>query len=164
MKCKKMLMATIAVVMLLTSVIPASANNNTDVNFATVVENGWRHESSDAAQRLKTDDSASYVNYSTRVNGSGATGPHQFEAIIYGCRAYAGTYVDCTSYTWDGLPRTKAIVTKGSVGLVRQDIYEKFGSGAYGQIWGGYSGYTGTAKGCWSVDSVGSYPYYNKLK
>ena len=77
--------------------------------------------------------------------------------------------VDCTSYVHNSSgavigERTKAVVTKGTVGLVRQDVYEMFGSGAYGQIWGtaASKSYTGTAKGCWSVDSVGSsYSYYN---
>lgn len=93
------------------------------------------------------------------------TEPYQFEARIYVSSKQTGSYVDCSSYTWDGYARSKAIVTRGSRGLIRQDIYEIFGYGAYGQIWGtkAPNGTTGTAKGCWSVDSVGTYNYYNHV-
>lgn len=164
MNTKKLFAGMIACTALISAlVVPASAANNTDTNFTCTIASGIRYANTETAQRLKQDSSSSYINYSTRVNGTAASGPYQFEAIIYGADSYYSTFVDCSSFTNSGKPRSKAIVTRGSKGLVRQDVYEKFGSGAYGQIWGtkAPSGTTGTAKGCWSVDSVGSYPYYN---
>lgn len=164
-KGKRMLAICLACVLLVCAMaLPASAKNNTDTNFTVrATSTSVRYANSETAQRLKEDDSSSYINYSTRVGGGAATGPYQFEAFIYGANTRNGSYVDCSSYTYDGYARSKCIVTRGSVGLVRQDVYEKFGSGSYGQIWGKMapSGTSGYAKGCWSVDSLGSYPYYN---
>lgn len=146
--------------------VSASANavNNKDVNFSVqAISTTTRFANTESAQRLKTNTSGSYINYTTRVDGTAATGPYQFEAFIYGADSYSGSFVDCSSYTVSGAALPRAIVTRGSVGLVHQKVYEVFGVGSYGQIWGckvaGYA--SATAKGCWSVDSVGSYAYYN---
>lgn len=169
-KVKRMLAMCLASVMLVSAMaLPASAKNNTDTNFTVrATSTSTRYANSETAQRQKQDSSSSYINYSTRVGGGAATGPYQFEAFIYGANTKTGAYVDCSSYTYDGHARSKCIVTRGSVGLVRQDVWEKFynndGIYPYGQIWGKMtsSGTSGYAKGCWSVDSLGtSYPYYN---
>ena len=155
-----------AVMMVCTFAVSVSAANNTDVDFEIPIVNDYSNAANRiSAQRLKEDASASYVNYTTTTSGASATGPYKVEAKIFGANSWGGTYVDCSSYTWDGIPRSKAIVTKGTKGFVRQDIYEKFGSGAYGQIWGhkASTSTTGTPRGCWSVDSVGSYSYYNDI-
>lgn len=166
MKIKKMIVTAMAMVMLMSLfAMPASAGNNTDSNFEITISSGTINGSVLEAARIKMDSTASYVNYTTTKNGAASTGPVRFEAFIYGCPIIDGDYVDCSSYTWNGLPRTKAIVAKGTKGFIRQDVYEKFGYGSYGIIGGtkASSSTTGTAKGCWSVDSVGSYPYYNAL-
>ena len=60
-----------------------------------------------------------------------------------------------SSYTPSGVLRKKAVITKGTKGYIIQYVYETFGYNAYAQIYGKqYSSYTGTAKGCWSPDSV----------
>lgn len=144
--------------------VSASASNNTDVNFSVpATSTTVRYANNESAQRMKKNTSGCYVNYTTRVGGAAASGPYQFQAFIYGADSYYGQFVDCSSYTVTGASLPKAIVTRGSVGLIHQKVYEVFGEGSYGQIWGcRVSGYaSSTAKGCWSVDSVGSYTYYN---
>lgn len=151
-------------------VLPVSANNHTDVNFSIPITSTATTIANNIARREKMDSSSSYVNYTNLANGTtAASGPYKFVVKIYGSASSGSSMVDCTSYVHNSSgavigERTKAVVTKGTVGLVRQDVYEMFGSGAYGQIWGtaASKSYTGTAKGCWSVDSVGSsYSYYN---
>lgn len=168
MKLKKFLLTCMA---LTTALIPlsisASAVNNTDVNFSIPIISNVVSPNTLTAARVKQDSSSSYIDYTKLSNDTtNASGPYQFKAFIFGSSRSNGTYVDCSSYTWNGLERTPAIVTRGTRGLIRQDVYEKFGYGAYGQIYGtkAPSSTTGTAKGCWSVDSVGSYQYYNHVK
>lgn len=171
MKLKKLAIAVLMMAMLASALaIPASAANNTDVNFnVRATSTTTRYANTETGQRQKQDSSSSYINYSTRTNGSAATGPYQFEAFIYGANTSGSSYVDCSSYTNNGYARSKSIVTRGSVGLIRQDVWEKFYSNdgiyPYGQIWGQMtsSGVSGYARGCWSVDSVGTYSYYNYL-
>lgn len=151
-------------------VFPVSANNHTDVNFSIPITSTATTTANNIARRKKMDSSSSYVNYTKLANGTtSASGPYKFVVKIYGSATSNSSMVDCTSYVHNSSgtvigQRSPAIVTKNTVGLVRQDVYEMFGSGAYGQFWGtAYSNsYAGTAKGCWSVDSVGSsYSYYN---
>lgn len=150
--------------------IPASANNNTDVDFnIPITSTAITTSSTTNARRVKRDTSATYINYTKMANGTtAATGPYKFVAVIFGSYTYGGTYVDCTSYVHNSSGtvigyRTPAVVTKNTVGFVHQDVCEIYGNNSYGRIYGrAYSNsYTGTAKGCWSVDSVGSYSYYN---
>lgn len=142
--------------------VSAGAVNNTDVNFTVpAISYSVRYANTETAQRLKTNTSSCYINYTNRVDGTAATGPYQFEAFIYGAGSYSGNFVDCSSYTVTGAALPRAIVTRGSVGLIHQKIYEVFGAGSYGQIWGSAVSESGYAKGCWSVDSVGTYAYYN---
>ena len=168
-KVKRTLTMCLACVLLVSAIaIPASAVNNVDTNFTIpATSTSMISKSTELAQRQKQDSSSSYINYDTRSSGIAATGPYQFEAFIYGANTRNGVYIDCSSYTYNGLPRTKCIVTRGTVGLVRQDIWEIFYNGdgvyPYGQIYGRRSGDSGYARGCWSVDSVGSYDYYNDL-
>ena len=168
MKTKRFLAALLAVMMLVsTFAFSASANNNTDVNFYFDFNSGYICE--DESVRLKTDTSSSYVNYNTTTTGGLAQGPYKIQVFIYGSDNYSTGFVDCTSYTSTGLARTPAYVTKGTEGLVRQDVYEEFSQNGEVSCWGkiygklvtGYS--ADYATGCWSVDSVGTYQYYNRV-
>ncbi|MDD5796500.1 MAG: hypothetical protein PUD24_06165 [Oscillospiraceae bacterium] len=167
---KALSIITCLLVIFMLFILPASAANNTDTNFSiSITSTSVTSSNSATARRLKTDTSSSYINYTKLADKTtSASGPYKFIAKIYGSATSSSAMVDCTSYVHNSSGtvigyRSDAVVTKGSVGLIRQDVYEMFGSGAYGQIWGrAYSSsYTGTAKGCWSVDSVGSYSYYN---
>lgn len=110
-------------------------------------------ESNTNPVRIKTDSSSSYINY----NGTG--GPIKFEAIIYGCDWRGLGEKDYTTHYYiyvDGgakrVDRPRAIVTRGTRGFVRQDVYESGASHA--KLKGKYYSGTGTAKGVWSPDSV----------
>ena len=117
---------------------------------------------------MKDNTSACYVNYKKDMDGNTAIGPYTYEVIIYGSpNGLDGTFVDCTRYSSGGALRTPAIVTKGTEGLIRQDVKEMFGGTAFGQIYGrarssSDSGMTVTGK--WSVDSIDyGYTYYNRI-
>ena len=166
MKIKKILVMMLTVVMLTSALaVPASAasNNCKDVNFTIKLQDSNIHASTETYARVKKDSSSSYINYTTRIDKTAASGPYQFEAIIYGSKTAYGTYVDCTSFKLNGERRRKAIVTRGSRGLFYQTVYENFGLDSYGQIWGRRfnSSNSGIARGSWSVDSAGNYPHYN---
>ena len=145
-------------------VLPASANNHTDANFEISITSTSTTRSNVYVRRAKLDNSSTYVNYTKLKDGiTNASGPYKFVAVIYGSATTSSSLVDCTSYVHNSSGtvvgyRTPAVVTRGTVGLIRQDVYEMFGYNSYGQIFGrAYSNsYTGTARGCWSVDSVGS--------
>lgn len=133
--------------------IPVSANN-TDSDFAVGV---YAKGVGDAQSERKKDDSTStYLNYSTRVNGSAASGVYQWQALIYGANSPTSTqFTDCTSVIWGtSISRPKAIITKGTKGYIRQDVRERFGSYAHAKIVSRSTGYTGNAIGKWSPDSV----------
>lgn len=167
-KIRRMLAMCLACALLLSAMaLPASANNNTDTDFMiAITDPGKIHKNSKTVQRAKYDASSSYINYGTWANGTPAWGVNQFEAFIYGSRTYGGKFEDCSSETYNGYKRSRAIVNFGTRGLIRQDIWEKFYKNdnvyPYGQIYGASVGYAGRAEGCWSVDSVGDhYQYYN---
>ena len=143
----------------------ASTNNNVDVNFVLPIQNNVDSCNTLSSSRIKRDYSSSYVNYKKNASGVTSTGPYEIEVIVYGAAEEDWTYYDCTRYTYDGQPRTKAIVRIYTEGFVRQDVAERFGVGSWGQIYGRMApnSTSGTAIGCWSVDSVGSGTYYNQL-
>ncbi|MBE6731985.1 MAG: hypothetical protein E7564_09875 [Ruminococcaceae bacterium] len=164
---KKRILALLLAVMFIVGAtsIPASAANTEDENFNIHIYYGTTNTSTGIPARVKKDYSASYVNYTTTKNGTDASGPYRFEAIIYGSDYETYGFVDCSSYTYNGIARTKAIITMGTVGLVRNDVAERFGVDSYGQIYGKMvdGGSTGYANGCWSVDSINyGYNYYNQ--
>ena len=143
--------------------VPASANNHTDVDFILYAFTDPQPNTYTAA-RLKKDSSSSYINYTTDSYGFAVRGPYKFEAFIYGSPS-GSSFVDCSSYTYDNRPRSRAIITKGTKGFIKQDVYERFGYNSYAQIWSKQESQAnrGTAHGCWSADSVGSYGYYNHV-
>lgn len=167
MKLKRFLVLLLAVVLVVgATTIPASAVNNTDVEFRIIIPVAGVNASNGIAARVKEDYSASYVNYKKCLDGTDAYGPLYIEIQIWGGDTQKGPFYDCSSYTYNGLPRTKAIVTLGSYGLVRNDVAERFGLDSYGQIYGKKTdnGATGWAYGHWSVDSINyGYNYYNDL-
>ena len=163
MNTKRILIIMLSVILVVSMfTFSASAANTTDVDFVINIGSSPSPNTASSA-RLKTNSSSSYINYNTTTSGAAATGPYKFEALIYGSAYSTQGFTDCSSYTWDGYARTKAIVTRGTVGLIRQDVYEIYGPNSYAQIYGKSCGYTGTAKGCWSADSIGSYSYYNAV-
>ena len=111
----------------------------------------------------KENDSSTYVNYATRADHTTpASGPYKFKCYVYGSDTSTSGLVDLSSYDQYGNARPDAVVTRGSIGYIYQLIHETFGDNAYAQLYGGqYQSYTGTAKGCWSSDSVGSGIVYN---
>ena len=143
--------------------IPASAVNNEDTNFEIHMSSPGAVASTTYAPRVKEDTSSSYINYRTRVGGAAASGPYQFEAQIWGYYSAQGAFTDCTTTVYEtNLQRSKAIITYGTEGLVRQDVYEKYRDGAHAQIYGAMISESGIAKGCWSPDSINyGYSYYN---
>ena len=163
MKTKRFLAAILAVMMLVSTFAFSASASNQDGNFHIHMSSPGVVASSSYAARVKEDSTSSYINYNTIVGGNAASGPYQFEAQIWGAYAPEGPYKDCSSYTKSGLPRTKAIITRGTVGLMRQDVYEWFGDNSVAQIYGAMISESGIANGCWSADSVGSYNYYNRL-
>lgn len=164
MKTKKILIFLLTLVaMLSVFAVSASANNHTDVDFILYAFTNPEPNTYTAA-RLKKDTSSSYVNYTTNSRGYAASGPYKFEAFIYGS-SNGSTFVDCSSYTYNNRPRSRAIITKGTKGFIRQDVYERFGYNSYAQIWAKQESQAnrGTAMGCWSADSVGTYNHYNHV-
>ncbi|MBP3324528.1 MAG: hypothetical protein J6M16_10065 [Clostridia bacterium] len=163
----KRFLALLLAVMFIVGVtsIPAGAVNNEDEDFYIHIYYGTINTSTGIPARVKEDYSASYVNYRNKLDGTDASGPYRFEVQIWGGYTVNGSFYDCSSYTYTGQARTKAIVTMGTVGLVRNDVAERFGVGKYGQIYGKMvdGGATGYAQGYWSVDSIGSYNYYNQV-
>lgn len=161
---RKRFLAILLVVMTLMSICTFSVSaSNVDSNFEIHIPNSNVVASSTYAARVKDNSSSAYVNYKTRVGGSAASGPYQFEVQIWGSYTSSGSFTDCSSYTINGIARTKAIVTRGTVGLVRQDVYERYGAYSYAQIYGKRISESGIALGCWSPDSIGSYSYYNSI-
>ena len=165
---KRKILAIVLAVMFLVGAtsIPASAANTYDENFVIIIATAVVNMNSGIAARVKQDYSASYVNYLTDKDGNDASGPYRFEVQIWGGETKNGPFYDCSSYTYNGIARTKAIVEMGSYGLVRNDVAERYGVGSYGQIYGKKYEYgtTGTARGCWSVDSINyGYDYYNDI-
>lgn len=156
-KLKKIIAITTLAIVMATSTsamsITANAANTSNKNFSIALSTNAKRSSSTVA-RLKQDSTSSYVNYKVKADGSTATGPAKFYAYIYGGTS-SSNLVDASSYTPSGVARKKAVVTKGTKGYIIQYVYEIFGYNAYTQIYGRqYSTYTGTAKGCWSPDSV----------
>jgi hypothetical protein len=165
MKTKRFLAALLAVMMLVsTFAFSASAANTTDTNFEIHMWSPGAKESSTYAARVKQNDTSVYINYDTRVGGSDASGPLQFEAQIWGYYTDSPYYfTDCSSTAY-GTPysRSKAIITLGSFGLMRNDVYERYGYNSCAQIYGAMISDDGIALGCWSPDSVDyGYSYYN---
>lgn len=77
-------------------------------------------------------------------------------AIIYGGKTsnYANM-ADCTSKIHNtNLYRRNAVINLWQKGYVRQDVVERYGSGAYADIRGAYNGSAGIVNGVWSTDSV----------
>lgn len=137
--------------------ISASAANTTDENFSISITSTSTKRSNSASRRLKTNSTSTFVNYKTLKDGStSASGPYKFVAYVYGSDTSSSALVDLSSYDSSGNARKKAVVTKGTKGFIKQLVNETFGSNAYAQLYGSqYSGSTtGTAKGCWSPDSV----------
>ena len=138
--------------------------NTDDTNFEIHMSSPGAVASQTYAARKKTDSSSTYINYYTRASGSAASGPYQFEAQIWGY--YYNTlsnFTDCSSTVYGtNQSRSKAIITRGTYGLMRQDVYEKYGVGSYAQIYGAMISESGIAYGCWSPDSIDyGYSYYN---
>lgn len=159
-------MAAILAVMMLVSTFAfsASAANTTDTNFEIHMSSPGAVSSSTYAARVKQNASSTYINYQTRVGGGSASGPRQFEAQIWGY--YSNTpskFTDCSSVSYTtGLSRAKSIITLGTYGLMKQDVYERYGYNSYAQIYGAMISESGIALGCWSPDSVNyGYSYYN---
>ena len=163
MKIKRLLSLVLAVMVLLSVYTFSVSASNVDSNFEIHIPNSSVVANSTYAARVKDNSSSAYVNYKTRVGGSAASGPYQFEVQIWGSYSSNGPFTDCSSYTINGIARTKAVVTRGTVGLVRQDVYERYGAYSYAQIYGKRISESGIALGCWSPDSVGSYSYYNSI-
>ena len=140
----------------------ASAANITDANFNITIQSGLKSANA-YSRRLKENDSSTYVNYATRADHTTpASGPYKFKCYVYGSDTSTSGLVDLSSYDQYGNARPDAVVTRGSIGYIYQLIHETFGDNAYAQLYGGqYQSYTGTAKGCWSSDSVGSGIVYN---
>lgn len=155
---KKILGILFTIVLIVSVCVPASAANSTDSDFIIPI-NRSDFPINTSYMRKKTDSSSAYINYSTRTNGSPASGVNRFEAIIYGADdGRSNQFTDCTSVIWGtNIERPKAIVTKGTRGFVRQDVYERFGINAWAELTGikAYAYDTsGSAAGCWSPDSV----------
>lgn len=142
--------------------ITASAAETNDTNFSISIQSNIISPSS-SSRRLKTNDTSTYVNYKTLANHStSASGPYKFRCYVYGSDTSTSQLIDLSSYDLNGNARPQAIVTRGTTGYMYQLINETFGPNAYAQLYGSkYSSYTGTAKGCWSSDSVGSGTIYN---
>ena len=164
-KMRKFAAAIMAAATLATSAvcnISASAANITDADFSITIQSGYRIANSNA-RRLKTNASSTYVNYATLSDYvTPASGPYKFKCYVYGSNTSTSALVDLSSYDQNGNARPEAVVTRGSIGYMYQLINETFGANAYAQLYGGkYQNYSGTAKGCWSSDSVGSGYVYN---
>ena len=158
---KKIVAAIMAAATLATSAvcnISASAANITDANFNITVQSGMKTSNSNS-RRLKTNASSTYVNYAKRdLCPTGRFG----RGYVYGSDTATSALVDLSSYDSHGNARPDAVVTRGSTGYIYQLINETFGANAYAQLYGSkYQNYTGTARGCWSSDSVGSGYIYN---
>lgn len=162
---KKIVAAIMAAATLATSAvcnISASAANITDANFNITVQSGMKTSNSNS-RRLKTNASSTYVNYAKRADHTtSSSGPYKFKCYVYGSDTSTSALVDLSSYDSHGNARPDAVVTRGSTGYIYQLINETFGANAYAQLYGSkYQNYTGTARGCWSSDSVGSGYIYN---
>lgn len=156
-KMKKLAAVAAAAIMAVSTMsVSASAAETSDSNFSISIFSVSALSSNTASRRQKTDSSSTYVNYITQVDGTTASGPYKFRAVIFGSNGVSGVLKDCSSYTSSGTERPAAIVTKGTKGYIKQLVFEEFKSNAYAQIYGAASSsqYTGTAKGKWSPDSV----------
>lgn len=161
---KKRILALLLAVMFIVGAtsIPAGASN-ADSNFEIHLTSPSAVASSTYAARIKDNSTSAYVNYRTRVGGLAASGPAEFEVQIWGKRYETAPFVDCTTVTWDHQARTPANIRFGEEGFVRQDVYEIYGFNSFAQIYGRMISQSGIAYGCWSPDSVGSYPYLNDI-
>ena len=169
MKLKRFLVLLLAVVLVVgATTIPASAHTY-DRAVSITLYNGVDKPNSGYGTLKKDDTSASYINYDTDMNGNDALGPDSFEAIVYGSEYSTTGFTDCTRQTYNNIARTKAIIDKGSEGLIRNDVREIYGARAFGQIYGRPdvdcpvdNGTVVTGK--WSVDSIDyGYRYYNSI-
>lgn len=152
---KRFFSVLISIMLMASLCIPASAAYTTDVDFhlaVTSIPTDTNHV------RKKDNSTSSYVNYQTMTDGSSARGVYRFEALIYGADSALSTeFTDCTSVIWGtNTKRPKAIVTRGTRGFIRQDVYERFGSNAWAELTARADSTSGTgyAFGCWSPDSV----------
>ena len=162
---KKRFLALLLAVMLLVSTFAFTASaSSEDGNYEIHVFTPNAVASNTYAARIKQNTTSSYISYKNRVGGGAASGPNQYEAQIWGSELQNTGFVDCSSYTEYGVARTKAIITLGTEGLMRQDVFERFGSGSYAQIYGAMISETGIALGCWSADSIDyGYNHYNRI-
>lgn len=163
MKWKKYAAVAMATMMIAGNAMGVTAHANArDTDFKIAISTSGKAQNT-ASRRQKEDSSYTYVNYSTKINGSSAYGPAKFRAYVYGSNGSEGTLVDCSSYTSSGAARKPAIVTLGTRGFITQLVREKYGADAYAQLYGSYYAGTGSANGCWSPDSVpdSSAIYYN---
>ena len=163
---KRKILALVLAVMFLVGAtsIPASAVNNGDTNFEIHMSSPGVVASQTYAARMKEDSSSTYINYYTRASGSAASGPYQFEAQIWGYYSdspYYFTYCFSSLYGTK-FRRSKSIITRGTYGLMRQDVFERYPDKPYAQVYGAMISESGIAKGCWSPDSIDyGYSYYN---
>lgn len=156
MKIKKCLAGFMILVITVLLAMPVSAAETTDKPFSIPINttSDAHIESTTNPVRIKTDSSSTYINYS-------GIGPSSFVAIIYGCDWRGLSEMDCTSnYTvYDSsrggyilIERPPAVVSRGTRGFVRQDVYER--NYSHAKLKGKYHKGTGTANGFWSPDSV----------
>lgn len=123
--------------------------HSTDVPFEITINSSGSNFSDYSAQK-KDNSTSSYIKY----NSSG--GPYKVIALIYGAKSEYGTYIDLTSREfYSNEERRDAVVTRGTKGFIRQDVYEAFGERAWARLhMKKYGSYLGTARGVWSPDSV----------
>lgn len=150
MKLKKTIaLFMITIIMVLSLPFSVSAHSQ-DRAYELYLQSGDTVTGNRSGPRQKKDNStSSYVK-------SEAGGMYKFICVIYGASTrLTNTAVDCTTTEiHSGKDRTPAIVTRGTKGFVRQDVYERFGENAWAQIYAKPIGYYGDNYGVWSPDSV----------
>ena len=120
MKWKKYAAAALATMMIAGNAMAVTASASArDSDFAINISTSGKSQNL-ASRRQKEDSSYTYVNYSTKLNGSSAYAPAKFRAYVYGSNGSKGTLVDCSSYTSSGAARKPAIVTLGTRGFITQ--------------------------------------------
>ncbi len=159
MKVKKLLVVLLALAAMLSIfILPASAKNNHDQVFTFYFQPNSMVDQGQIGYR-KEDASGTYLRY---IDGNA-------QSCMF--KVYGGSHSyfesNCQNETKNGY----AFVYRGQTGCISQYVYENryshYGTATpyaflQGSVWAVDGGVISSAKGVWSPDTLGSFPYFNR--